>query len=185
MLKGRKIYLRALELEDIDFMFSLVNNQEFAFWEGKNEFPISKKQQEVWFNDNYNKGHRFIICENETNEKMGYMSFKTTDQISRKGLLALKLIESARGKNIGTDSLKTLTSFLFNKANLNRLFTHIIEFNKPSLNLFKKCGWTIEGTERESIYMNGKYHDNILLSMLKSEYTEKESDNFYIELFKF
>ena len=185
MLTGKTIYLRALEETDVSFMFSLVNNQEFAYWEGKNEFPISQKQQQLWFDNNYNKGHRFIICDKSTHEKMGYMSFKITDEISRKGQLALKLIESARGKNIGTDSLQTLTSFLFNKANLNRLYTHIIAFNKPSLKLFEKCGWTIEGTERESIYMNGEYHDNVLLAIIKSEYQSQETDKFYIDLFKY
>jgi len=185
MLKGKKIYLRALEIEDIDFMFSLVNNQEFAFWEGKNEFPISSKQQRDWFEKNYKTGYRFIICENESNTKMGYISFKISDEISRKGLLALKLVKAARGKNIGTDSLKTITSFLFSKINLNRLYTHIIKYNQPSLALFEKCGWTIEGTERQSIYMNDEYHDNVLLAMLKNEYPEKETDTFYLDLFKF
>ncbi len=185
MLKGKKIYLRALEMNDMDFMFSLVNNQEFAYWEGKNEFPISLKQQQHWFEKNYKTGYRFIIYENDTNEKMGYMSFKVTDDISRKGLIAIKLVEAARGKNIGTDGLKTMTSFLFNKMNLNRLYTHIIDYNKASLALFEKCGWTIEGAERQSIYMNDAYHDNILLAMIKQEYIGKEDDDFYLSLFKF
>lgn len=185
MLKGKKIYLRALEMEDMDFMFSLVNNQEFAYWEGKNEFPISSKQQREWFEKNFKTGYRFIICENGSDERMGYISFKITDDISRKGLLALKLVEVARGKKIGTDSLKTITSFLFNKANLNRLYTHIIAYNKASLALFEKCGWKVEGIERQGIYMNGKYHDNVLLAVLKENYSSIENDDFYLNLFKF
>lgn len=185
MLKGKKVYLRALNLEDVDFMFSLVNNQEFAYWEGKNEFPISYKQQKDWFESNYKKDYRFIICDSETDKKIGYVSFKITDQISRKGQLALKLVEEARGKGFGEDSVKTMTSFLLNKINLNRLYTHIIDYNKGSLSLFKKCGWTFEGKERESIYMNNEFHDNILLSYLKGEYQEKEQDVFYKNLFKF
>lgn len=185
MIIGKKIYLRPLELDDVDFMFALVNNQEFAYWEGKNEFPISFKEQEDWFNKNYKTKYRFVVCDNITDEKIGYMSFKITDDISRKGQLALKLVEKARGRNVGTDCLKTLTSFLFNKINLNRLYTHIIDYNTASLKLFEKCGWIIEGKERESIYMNNTYHDNILLSLLKSDYKTIESDTFYLSLFKY
>ncbi len=185
MLKGKKVYLRALEMEDMDFMFSLVNNQEFAYWEGKNEFPISSKQQKDWFENNFKVGYRFIICESETDERMGYISFKVSDEISRKGLLALKLVEAARGKKLGTDSLKTMTSFLFNKANLNRLYTHIIDYNKASLALFEKCGWKVEGKERQSVYMNGAFHDNVLLAMLNEDYASTENDDFYLNLFKF
>ena len=184
MINGKKIYLRPLENNDIDFMLSLVNNQELAYWEGRNEFLITKSAQKEWFLKNLKNGHRFIICEKETNIELGYFSFKITNQISNCGLVAIKLIKESRGKSIGTDSLKTAMSFLFNKINIHRLHTHIIDYNKASLRLFEKCNWTIEGKERKGIFMNNVYHDNILLSILKEEYFLKE-DAYYKNLFKF
>lgn len=184
MIKGRRIILKPLEKSDIDFMLSLVNDQELAYWEGRNEFLITKETQEEWFKNNIKKGHRFIVYDKETNIRLGYFSFKITNQISKSGLVAIKLIEASRGKSIGTDTLKTGMSFLFNKINIHRLHTHIIDYNLASLKLFKKCNWTIEGKERKSVFMNNKYHDNILLSILKEEYNNTE-ESFYKDLFKF
>lgn len=184
MIKGEKIYLKPIDNKDIDFMLSLFNDQELAYWEGRNEFLISEEQQKKWFLKNLNTGHRFIVCENETDKKLGYFSFKVTDQISNSGLIAIKLVQESRGKSIGTDTLKTGMSFLFNKINIHRLHTHIIDYNTASLKLFEKCNWVIEGKERKSVFMNNMYHDNILLSILKDEYYEKE-DVFYKNLFKF
>ncbi|WP_299052960.1 GNAT family protein [uncultured Polaribacter sp.] len=184
MIEGKNIYLKALEQNDIDFMLTLVNNQELAYWEGKNEFLKTNESQKEWFLKNLSTGYRFIIYEKETNLKLGYFSFKYTNSISKSGLIAIKIIKNSRGKKIGTDSLKTGMSFLFNKININRLHTHIIDYNLASLNLFRKCYWVIEGKERKSIFMNNDYHDNILLSILKEEYYQNE-EIFYLDLFKF
>ena len=68
MIVGKKIYLRALENSDIDFMLSLVNDQELAYWEGRNEFLVSKDNQQKWFDKYKNTGHRFIVCDKETKQ---------------------------------------------------------------------------------------------------------------------
>lgn len=184
MIQGKKVYLRPLENSDIDFMLSLVNDQELAYWEGRNEFLVSKEAQKRWFDKYKDTGHRFIVCDKENDEKLGYFSFKFTDKISNSGLVAIKLVKESRGKKIGTDTLKTGMSFLFNKINVRRLHTHIIDFNTASQKLFEKCHWVREGVERKGIYMNNDYHDNVLFSLLKEEYMETESQE-YLDLFKF
>lgn len=184
MITGKKIYLRALENSDMDFMLALVNDQELAYWEGRNEFLVSKENQKKWFEKYKETGHRFIVCDKESDVPLGYFSFKFTDEISNSGLVAIKLVYESRGKKIGTDTLKTGISFLFNKINVRRLHTHIISYNEASKKLFLKCDWKQEGIERKAIYMNNSYHDNILFSMLKNEYLEIEED-YYLNLFKF
>ncbi len=184
MIRGKKIYLRSLENSDIDFMLTLVNDQELAYWEGRNEFLVSEEKQKKWFESFKDTGHRFIVCDQETNERLGYFSFKFTNTISNNGLVAIKLVQESRGKKIGTDTLKTAMSFLFNKINVRRLHTHIVDFNSASQKLFEKCFWVQEGVERKSIYMNNVYHDNVLYSILKEEYVEKEEE-YYLDLFKY
>jgi RimJ/RimL family protein N-acetyltransferase len=184
MIQGKNIYLKPFEKEDIEFVLSLVNDQELAYWEGKNEFPKTMAEQENWFMNNNDSKQRFIVCEKETNIKYGYVSFYFKDVISRAAHTAIKLSQDSRGKGIGTDSVKTIMSFAFNKMNVHRLFGHIIEFNIGSMKLFTKCGWSVEGKERESIFMNGKHHDNILVSILSHEYYDYEEE-YYLNLFKF
>lgn len=184
MIKGKSIYLLPLHNDDIDFMLGLANDQEITFWEAKNEFPISEDKQREWFKNNLNSGLRFIIYDNETNKRVGYFSFKMTNEVSKTGKIALKFIKDSRGKNFGTDTLKLMMSFLFNKMNMHRLFTTIVSYNKSSLKLFEKCGWQIEGNERQSIFMNKSFHDNYSISILQDEY-ELLEDDFYKNLFNF
>lgn len=184
MIRGKSIYLLPLHNDDIDFMLELVNDQEITFWEAKNEYPISESKQREWFKSNINNGLRYIIYEIGSDKKIGYFSFKMTNEVSKTGKIALKFTKDSRGKNFGTDTIKLMMSFLFNKMNMHRLFTTIVSYNKSSLKLFEKCGWIIEGNERQSIFMNKAYHDNFSLSILHNEY-ELLEDDFYKNLFKF
>ncbi|NCT19373.1 MAG: hypothetical protein COS42_00935 [Flavobacteriales bacterium CG03_land_8_20_14_0_80_35_15] len=178
MIKGKLIYLLPLQNEDIDFMLEMANDQEITFWEAKNEFLISEFKQREWFKNNLNNGLRYIIYEIGSNQKVGYFSFKMTNEVSKTGKIALKFVKESRGKNFGTDVLKLMMSFLFNKMNMHRLFTSIVAYNKSSLKLFEKCGWLVEGNERQSIYMNKTYHDNYSISILRAEYELLEDDDY-------
>lgn len=184
MLEGKNIILKPVEFEDLEFLLSLINNQELAYWEGRNEKTKTLKEQEEWFLKNKNSKERFIIQDKNTGEYFGYLTFVVRDVISNAAHIALKLTSNSRNKGVGTDSLKLIMSYAFNKLNIHRLFTHIIEYNEASLKLFLKCNWQVEGKLRKAIYMNGQYHDNILVSILRDEYYQKEED-FYKNLFKY
>lgn len=182
MICGKSIKLLSLSSEHHQFMLSLLNDEETAYFEGKVEFPISIDDQQLWF-DKYliNKNSRsFIIAPMNEESLYGYMSFKMLNDISRNGHVAIKLSKEARGKGIGTDALKTLMKFLFFQYNMHRLSTHIVEYNYASQKLFiETCGWKKEGIIRDAIYINGRYYDNILLGILKDDFMENEKDDFY------
>ena len=44
-------------------------------------------------------------------------------------------------------------------------------------NYTKKCGFTIEGLDREGAYIDGEFQCDIYMGLLKSEYEEKILNN--------
>ena len=47
----------------------------------------------------------------------------------------------------------TVMKYCFEELNLNRIDGSIIEYNVPSQKLYiNKCGWTVEGTKRQSVF---------------------------------
>ena len=74
-LKGENLTLRALELEDLDFLFQIENNE--SFWEvSHTQAPFSKyilkKYIENGHLDIYEaKQLRFLIEEKSTNKRIG------------------------------------------------------------------------------------------------------------------
>jgi RimJ/RimL family protein N-acetyltransferase len=181
MIEGKIINIVALSDEHLDFMLNMLNNQEIAYLEGRTEALISKSKQKNWFDNNLaSENHYLIINSKDGKDMYGYMSFKITNKVSRDGHIAIKLVSNARGKGIAIDALKTAMRFYFFNFNIHRLHSHIIAYNIPSQKLFiEKCGWRKEGNAVKSIYINGKYHDNYLVAILKEEFIKNEIDSFY------
>jgi RimJ/RimL family protein N-acetyltransferase len=63
--------------------------------------------------------------------------------------------------------------------NGKKLFGEVLAFNKPSIKLHQKLGFSQEGVLREHYFLNDEYHDVYCFGMLKSEWL-KEMSNEYI-----
>ena len=60
-LKGQHIFLRALEPEDLDFLFSVENDE--AFWEVSNtQAPFSKYILEQYLLNSFKDIYAFLSC---------------------------------------------------------------------------------------------------------------------------
>jgi len=73
-------------------------------------------------------------------------------------------------QGIGTDVLKTVLRFCFNKLKLNRVELSVYAKNRGTYRLYLKCGFKKEGIRRQAIFKNGKYNDDIIMGILKSDY---------------
>jgi len=60
--------------------------------------------------------------------------------------------------------------YCFNVLKLNRFGLSVYEGNLGGIRCYTKCGLKKEGIKRQSIYRYGRYWDEIIMSMLKSDY---------------
>ena len=184
MIKGTKIYLKSVSSNDTDLMVELLNDQETAFFEGKQEFLVNTNDQRRWFENKSSKQMNLVVYSFE-NERIGYVSFKFTNEVARIGHIGIKLHKDFRGKGYAGDALKTLCAYLFMNFNVHKLKTHIVEYNESSLALFDKNLWVREGVARQEVYMNGRYHNNIQLGLLKQEFIDNKSNDIYMNNLNF
>lgn len=168
------MFLRAVEKEDMEFLRTMINDSEME----KNvvgwSFPVSKYEQEKWFeNQVQNKNNIRYIIEVENN-KIGLVTITNIDWKNRKACHGIKLYNnSVKGKGYGTDTVMTIMKYAFEELQLNKLYSTILEYNTPSLNLYKKCGWSIDGVLRESTFKGNKYVNEMAVSILKKDYEER------------
>lgn len=172
-IKGEKILLRAMELEDMEAFCEMMNDSYIESMIGGWSFPISMYEQVKWFEKVYNDKNnlRFAIVLQTNNDVIGMANLTNIDWKNRTAFHGMKLSsKTPKGEGIGTDTVMALMKYVFEELQLNRLDGAIIEYNKASMALYKKCGWKIEGNRRKSIYKKNKYHDNILVGILREEY---------------
>lgn len=171
MLVGERVRLRALERTDIPRMVKWLNDPEVKrylrmYW------PISQAEEEIWFERQLgNPNSRIFAIETEDGTHIGNISLDEIDWKNRKATMGIIIGErSYWDQGYGTDAVKTLLSFAFNELNLNRIELSVYDFNPRAIRCYEKCGFVIEGRLRESIFRNGRYHDEIKMAILREEW---------------
>ncbi len=170
-LQAQNIYLRALEPEDLEFVYSIENN--VTIWEVSNtQTPYSKfliKQYlENAHQDIYEaKQLRLVICKNHNFKAIGLIDlFDYDPKNSRIGIGILINNETNRNNGVGSQALGLLIDYCFEILNIHQLFANISTENEASLALFTKFGFQIVGTKKQWNLVNGIYKDENLYQLI-------------------
>ena len=172
-LIGKKICLRAMELEDMELLRSTINDPQIERLVGGWSFPVSKYEQNKGFeNAVIDKTNIRLIIESIADKNvLGMISLMEIDWKNRTASYAIKLKSDApKQKGIASDSEFTLFRFAFEELQLHRLSSEVIEYNTASIAMTEKCGAKREGVKRSAVYKNGKYHDVICYGVLYDDY---------------
>lgn len=181
-LRGKKVVLRAVEREDLEMLRELTNDPEFEKMVVGWSFPISKKDQEEWY-DNCKNGLsnlRYTIV-TEEDGPVGMIGLKNIDWkngVASGGGMRIARKE-IRTRGLATDAWMTLMKYAFNELRLNRINGSALAYNKASLRVCEKVGFKVEGTQRQAVYKNGEYIDLIIMGCLRSDYEALIAENHY------
>lgn len=81
--------------------------------------------------------------------------------------------ESKKGKGFMKEALPYVLDFGFNEMKLQRVEALIGPDNLPSLKLVHSMGFVQEGVLREHYFVNGRFEDSVIFSLLKQDFTKK------------
>lgn len=172
---GNKIYLRAPEEGDEEIIATTENHPElretlfYAIPTGSNS--IREKWKKLKDDPN---SIVLIICLKESDSAIGVTAFHRIDWIGRMAIYYIAIADSNyRSKGLGSEATELIIDYAFNTLNLNRIQLHVAVKNKKAIIVYKKSGFKIEGTLRQAMYREGKYHDFFVMGLLKNEYNKK------------
>lgn len=171
-LTGDTIYLRALEPEDLEFLYQLENNPEI--WEISNTVtPYSKHVLKLYLENAHRdiydvKQLRLCICD-AAGRAVGLIDlFDFDPKNHRAGLGIVVLEEKKRNKGVGAEAIKLVMEYAFATLELRQLFANVIEDNQASIHLFKKLGFQEVGIKKDWIFGNGNYKNEILFQKIRA-----------------
>ena len=84
---------------------------------------------------------------------------------------------AAWGQGFGTDAMVTLLRYLFHRRNLHRIALTVIAGNARAILSYEKAGFVVEGTLRDDLYFDGRYHDQAAMGILRPEFDERWSES--------
>lgn len=172
-LQNQHIFLRALEPEDLDFLYTTENNPEI--WHlSHTQTPFSRFALKHYLEgslggDIYTlKELRLVICRLEDNQAIGFIDLFDFDAKNKRAGVAI-VIENKenRGKGYGSEALELLKDYAFSVLELHQLYANILADNPESIRLFLKHNFREVGTKKDWHFENGKFKDEILFQRIK------------------
>jgi RimJ/RimL family protein N-acetyltransferase len=115
----------------------------------------------------------FTICRKDDDEPVGKTALFRIDWVGRMAIFYIGIADKINwSKGYGSESTRLMVDYSFRTLNLHRIQLHVAVENKSAVNIYKKTGFSIEGTLREAMYHDGKYSDFYAMGLLKSEWEE-------------
>lgn len=170
-LTGDTVYLRALEPEDLEFVYAVENDE--AIWEVSNtQTPYSryliKQYLENAHQDIYEaKQLRLAICLKDSKHAIGLIDLFDYDPANQRAGTGIIIKDSGqRGRGYGKEALGLLIQFAFNKLQLHQLYANIDTENTMSIALFTTFGFRLAGVKKEWNRKGGAYKDEALYQLI-------------------
>ncbi|MFW9928093.1 MAG: GNAT family N-acetyltransferase [Candidatus Thorarchaeota archaeon] len=182
---GKKIYLRALETNDLEIIMKGWNNWGIRRYLS-NLFPNSKLSEENWLKnatlaDPWKDGRIHFAIENKSHEFIGTCGYFNINIKDRRAELGIAIhSDDNLGKGYGTDALIVLLWVAFHIMNFHSIYLKVIDFNKRAIRAYEKTGFKKAGMYREAIFVEGSYHDLLTMDILRNEYNSRYPPGSYV-----
>lgn len=105
----------------------------------------------------------------------GCIRVKQLDFQDRKAMLGYYLGGDFQGRGIASSAVRAVLSYCFETLELNRIELRAAASNVASIALAKRVGFAFEGVARQDEFLNGRYVDLHVYSMLALEFERETS----------
>ncbi|MBW3520459.1 GNAT family N-acetyltransferase [Flavobacterium sp. NKUCC04_CG] len=173
-LKGDLVYLRALEPDDLEFVYQLENEE--ALWEVSNtqtpysRFLIHQYLENAHLDIYETKQLRLVICLQASKEAVGLIDlFDFDPKNQRAGIGIVINKQENRLQGIGSEALELLINYAFHHLHLHQLYANISTDNMSSERLFIKFGFQCIGVKKDWIRVGTDRKDEALYQLLNTK----------------
>ena len=82
----------------------------------------------------------------------------------------------AWGHGYGSEATELMVAHAFTQLALHRVALTVFEFNVRAIRTYEKCGFTVEGRARDAIFRDGRFWDEIHMSILAAEWEVRQRE---------
>jgi diamine N-acetyltransferase len=170
-LSNKKINLRALEPEDLEFLYTIENNE--SFWEiSHTQTPFSNYILRQYLENAHldifeAKQLRLLIEEKSTKKRIGMIDlFDFNPQHKRAGI-GILIHPHFQENGFASEALSVFINYAFTHLGLHQLYANITTDNSKSISLFTKHKFENVGIKKDWILSDEKFKDETLFQLIK------------------
>ena len=101
----------------------------------------------------------------------GLVYLRDIDWISRHAAFGLMIgRRDKQRRGLGRRALHLILQYGFDVLNLDRIYLYVVDYNRNAINLYESAGFVREGQLRSHVALNGRYHDLLVMGLLRNEF---------------
>ena len=173
VLEGSRVVLRRHVPENLAAFRRWYSDPEIARLARYQEAPMRPDEIERFFAARVvgDDALAMAIHELATDRLVGTCAFSQLDGDNGSALYHITIGENdVWGRGYGTEATQLMLDHAFGTLGLHRIALFVFEFNERAIRAYRRCGFVIEGRARESIFRDGRWWDELAMSVLERDW---------------
>jgi [ribosomal protein S5]-alanine N-acetyltransferase len=173
-MTGEICFLRGLTLQDAteDYLRWLNDFEVTRYLEvGRVPMTLDNLREYIIGGMTDSSTVRFTICDKATHKHIGNITLRHIHPIHRRADLGILIGEKDFwGKGYATEATALVVDYGFRRLNLHSIWLGVLADHTAAIRAYEKVGFKLDGTDRESWWADGQFHDVHRMSILARDY---------------
>ena len=174
---GDRVVLRRHRSENLTAFTRWYSDPEVARLTRYQVGPLSAEEIQRFFHGRI-MGADFMamaIHVRDTDRLVGTCAFSQLDGDNGSTLFHITIGErDAWGQGYGSEATGLMVAHAFTRLALHRVALTVFEFTPRAIRAYEKCGFTVEGRARDAIFRDGRFWDELHMSIIAEDWEARQ-----------
>lgn len=179
VLVGEQVRLRPLEERDLDVLERWWSDPEWQVFQQQTVRPQpsgpSRDLFRRWSANGTGSDVGFSIEALEDGGLVGHVTLWGATLPSRAATLGVLIGPEHVGRGLGTDAVRLVARYGFRVMGVHRIGLAVAAFNAGGRRAYEKAGFQVEGVRRDAVFLDGRFTDEVLMSLLEQDWQALEN----------
>jgi RimJ/RimL family protein N-acetyltransferase len=178
LLEGDSVVLRRHVPANLDAFLRWYSDPEVARLTRYQDGPMRQAEIERFFTSRALGPESLSLAVHlrDSNRLIGTCALSQLDHENGSALYHITIGEKdCWGRGYGTEATRLMLDHAFGTLNLHRIGLSVFSFNERAIRSYLSVGFVTEGRAREAIWRDGRWWDEVTMSILHSDWTSLAS----------
>lgn len=181
VMRTERLVLRLAETQDVPAIVRFFTENRDHLAPSRPRMEASFFTPEFWRTQVYaaraeydaDRSLRLFLFEHGGGEVVGSLNFTNVVRgAAHFCSVGYGLARSHEGRGLMTEGLAGAIAFAFGEWNMHRLQANYVPRNERSGRVLRRLGFVVEGYARDYLFLDGRWEDHILTSLVNPEWKE-------------
>ncbi len=149
--------LRKLKPKDAEAMLDWMHDSEVTKNYRRNFSTITKDVALNFIENSFTPENQHFAIVDDADNYLGTISLKNICELDRHAEYAIVTNRKAWGTGVARKATEEILKYAFETLRLHKIYLTVLVENVRANKFYKKCGFELEGTLRDHVFIDGSY----------------------------